>query len=323
MLLPAARTNAEATENDAPPHDVDADGALSAQDAAAILSDCIGLAALPEDTGTDYNFDGSGTAADAAVLLRYVNGDMSRFPAAEGGYPAPVPAETEAAARRIIRRVAVIDFPAYAERLRDADLSVYDNLADNQPVFSEMARDMNRAISYAAASCLPLIAFDLSDLSVELTQTRSPQRRIGWKEMAALYRTFGARAARVIADSLIVDLETAERGGASFSVELSLFSEMIARHEETEQLGAKFALAYLNTVYDDAGVRKEYAKYELPASYLSGLIHPLNNENGQYWIKNGWYDARSHRTRLHTGTDILAPARTHILSMTDGSRTTT
>jgi murein DD-endopeptidase MepM/ murein hydrolase activator NlpD len=45
------------------------------------------------------------------------------------------------------------------------------------------------------------------------------------------------------------------------------------------------------------------------------VAHPLPGGT----IKNGWYDPRSRRTRLHVGTDIRASARTPILSTTDGT----
>ena len=54
--------------------------------------------------------------------------------------------------------------------------------------------------------------------------------------------------------------------------------------------------------------------YQFPQEYLKTIIHPV--KGGE--IKNGWYDPRSHRTRLHMGTDIKMRAKTPILSMTDG-----
>ena len=74
------------------------------------------------------------------------------------------------------------------------------------------------------------------------------------------------------------------------------------------------ALYYLNTVYMDDGSVAPVAVYRFSKEYLATVAHPVPGGT----IKNGWYDPRSHRTRLHTGTDIRVASKTPILAVTDG-----
>ncbi len=143
---------------------------------------------------------------------------------------------------------------------------------------------------------------------------RGPVHLLEWKETAALWYAYGKRITGIVSDGAVI--ETQEEAGRLYvRVEFPSFDEIACNGTREEYLRARFALAYLRTVYDDLGLRTD-GKAPLPGpEYLRELIHPLG---GTFLIKDGWYDARSQGTKLHTGTDIKAPARTRIRSVTDG-----
>ena len=106
-----------------------------------------------------------------------------------------------------------------------------------------------------------------------------------------------------IADKLAV-----ERGGNAFTgVQLNwpnpTFAELAGAGTHEQLVEAILALDYFNTVYRDDGSVAPVEDYQFPKEYLATIIHPVPGG----LIKNGWYDPRSRRTRLHMGTDIQAP----------------
>jgi len=102
--------------------------------------------------------------------------------------------------------------------------------------------------------------------------------------------------------------------GTTIEWTVTAFEEAASQGSRDQLMEAKLALAYLNTIYDDSGALAPVEEAVYPAEFLASLAHPLPKRT----IKNGWCDPRASRTRLHMGTDILAPARSSIHAVTDG-----
>ncbi len=253
-------------------------------------------------------------AANAAAMLRYEYGLVSTLPEEKEPSRTRLYVAARDAAERMSHRAIAIDLSAYTERLKPFDAGVYANFAAKRDVFAEMAAAVNDALAESETACLTLLSRYMRDIDVPLYAGESSARQLSWQEMAALYRAFGDDASERIASSVFVLLDGSMKDGAAFSLSIGSVEQIASCGTRAELLSAKFTLAYLNTVYDDNGVQKETPPISLSDVYLSTLAHPLPGRT----IKNGWYLPRSHKTRLHTGTDILAHAREPILSVTDG-----
>ena len=183
--------------------------------------------------------------------------------------------------------------------------ATYAELAAARDLFSELSERLNS---------LPKSASDAESGEEGSLSFRGPVHRLEWKEAAALWYAYGERITGIVSDGAVIE-ELEEEGQLRIRIEYPSFDEIAGNGTREEYMRARFALAYLRTVYDDLGHRTD-EKAPMPGQeYLRELIHPLG---GTFLIKNGWYDARSQGTRLHTGTDIKAPARTRIRSVTDG-----
>ena len=133
-----------------------------------------------------------------------------------------------------------------------------------------------------------------------------------WQELMGLYRVLGAQLATALAEQCTVEA-TLDADSISISVSFAPYTAFLGEDAET-YFGFTCLYAYLNTIYDDAGIEKEYVDEPLSETYLSTLADPLPGRT----IKDGWYNARSQNTRKHTGTDIRAAADEPIHSCTDG-----
>lgn len=253
-------------------------------------------------------------AANAAAMLRYECGLVSTLPEEKEPSRMRLYVAARDAAERMAHRVIAIDLSAYTERLKPFDAGVYASFAAKHDVFAEMAAAVNAALAESETACMTLLSRYMRDIDVPLYAGESSVRQIGWQEMAALYRAFGDEASERIAGSVFVLLDGSIEDGSAFSLSIGSVEQIALGGTRAELLSAKFTLAYLNTVYDETGVQKQTPPISLSDAYLSTLAHPLPGRT----IKNGWYLPRSHKTRLHTGTDILAHAREPILSVTDG-----
>jgi hypothetical protein len=206
------------------------------------------------------------------------------------------------------------DWTAWNATTTDFDPTVYDCYAQNVKAFSALAEQINQAMQLASAECVRSISEDFRTAGIQLSAQGQPQASLNWKECAALYYIYGEGMTDAIADSFSVE----RKGNAYLGVKLTwpdpTFEELAGKGTHDQLVEGVFALDYFNTVYHDDGSVAPVEVYQFPQDYLKTVIHPV--KGGE--IKNGWYDPRSHRTRLHMGTDIKMRAKTPILSMTDG-----
>lgn len=286
--------------------DADGNGALNKDDVSRFLRAAAGLERVASSNVAAFHRTGQ-----AAQLLRHLDG-TDELGVPEGGLNGP---DTAEGARAFIAERLLVDLAPFQSELKQYRLTTYDGIASAQPVFTNMAEAFNSAADAAVRDCTERLKAELSGTGLAVLPGKVPQQRFSWKEIASLYRSFGLDLPETVAQCATISI--LETDGVVFSValEFPFFDEIAERGTRQQLTASKFALTYLNTVYDDAGVFKEYEKYPLSEAYLSTLVHPLY---GDYLIKNGWYDKRSRGTRRHTGTDIIAPARTEIHSVTDG-----
>lgn len=305
FLFPDLTARAEAA---APSYDINGDEALNEKDVKGLLRCAVGLETQHVARVAAF----CDRAAQAATLKRGLQRKTAALPPPLGGLEENA---TEEAAQRYMRTKLTIDLKPFQSALRKYRLRTYDDFASAKPVFEEMAEAFEQAAATAAEDCAATLKEELSGTANGVLTVNLPQRIFTWKEMAALYRAFHLELSGVIAETAVVNLIKTDACAYSVSLEFAMYDEIAAAGSRQQLMAAKFALTYLNTIYDAEGVFQEYEKYPFNPSYLKALIHPLE---GDYLIKNGWYDGRSKGTRRHTGTDIKAPARTPIHSMTDG-----
>ena len=264
---------------------------------------CIGINTLPGDN-----------AAYAAEMLRWEAGfipSTSQTGSVSKGQR--IRNAFDAAARLMKTRLRP-DWTAWNATTTDFDPTVYDCYAQNVKAFSALAEQINQAMQLASAECVRSISEEFRTAGIQLSAQGQPQARLTWRECAALYYIYGEGMTDAVADSFSVERE----GNAYIGVKLTwpdpTFEELAGKGSHDQLVEGVFALDYFNTVYNDDGSVAPVEVYQYPQEYLKTIIHPV--KGGE--IKNGWYDPRSRRTRLHMGTDIKMRAKTPILSMTDG-----
>ncbi len=273
-------------------------------EALAILNGaCIGINTLPGDN-----------AAYAAEKLRWEAGFISST--SQDGSISKGQRIRNAfnAAARLMKTRLRPDWTAWNATTTDFDPTVYDCYAQNVKAFSALAEQINQSMQLASAECVRGISEDFRTAGIQLSAQGQPQARLTWRECAALYYIYGEGMTDAVADSFSVE----RKGNAYLGVKLTwpdpTFEELAGKGTHDQLVEGVFALDYFNTVYNDDGSVAPVEVYQFPQEYLKTIIHPV--KGGE--IKNGWYDPRSHRTRLHMGTDIKMRAKTPILSMTDG-----
>ncbi len=268
-----------------------------------LIDACCAEKSKPEDT-----------AALAAEQLRYDAGLISQLSTAGKQTRNQRLNAAFAAAGRLMNSTLALDLTAWNVTLSDFKADVYDSYAQNHAAFSALAERINGAVQTAAINCGTALSRDLRAADIPLESMGQPQTRLNWRQSAALYYAFGADMTRLISESLVVEKEGSVYTGVTMRWPEPTFEE-IAAHGTSEQLvEVKLALYYFNTVYLDDGTVAPVTAVVYSKEYLATIAHPVPGGT----IKNGWYDPRSHRTRLHTGTDIRVRARTPILSVTDG-----
>ena len=273
-------------------------------EAVAILNGaCIGINTLPGDN-----------AAYAAEMLRWdagfisytsQSGKMTKNQRIENAFDA---------AGRLMKTYLRPDWVAWAATTADFDPTVYDCYAQNVGAFTALADSINRSMLLASAECVRSISEDFRAAGIRLSAQGRPQASLTWRECAALYYIYGEGMTDAIADSFSVE----RKGNAFIGVKLTwpdpTFAALAGKATHDQLVEGVLAMDYFNTVYNDDGSMAPVEVYPFPKDYLKTIIHPV--KGGE--IKNGWYDPRSRRTRLHMGTDIKRRAKTPILSMTDG-----
>jgi murein DD-endopeptidase MepM/ murein hydrolase activator NlpD len=176
-----------------------------------------------------------------------------------------------------------------------------------------MAEAITQSYAEFYNAALRIVCRDLREMNTPLISTIRGRSALSWQEAASMYTTFGEDMAGCIARGLLLDLVLTTEG-AAFTCAFSDNETLFSQGTRDQLYTARSALAYLYTVYTDEGEPEPYQTPTLDPDYLATLTHPLPGCT----IKNGWYNARDRKTRLHTGTDILANRGTKILSVTDG-----
>ncbi len=272
--------------------------------AVSILSEtCVGTNGLSGDS-----------AAYAAEMLRWEAGFISRTSQSSHMTKSQRIESAFDAAARLMKTRLRPDWVAWAATTKDFDPTVYDCYAQNVSAFRALADAINQSMQEASAICVRSISEDFRSAGIQLTAQGQPQARLTWRECAALYYIYGEGMTDAIADSFSVE----RAGNAYIGITLQwpdpTFEELAGKGTHDQLVEGVLAQDYFNTVYNDDGSMAPVEVYQFPQEYLKTIIHPV--EGGE--IKNGWYDPRSRRTRLHMGTDIKRRAKTPILSMTDG-----
>lgn len=266
---------------------------------------------------TQLDADGSGliSAADAALYLRYRAGWLSAT--AQNGVQPTAAEASEAAIARLTQTLFTPDFSHADERMQKAQRAQYRAYAQNADVFHETADAVRDLAMRTLGSCMAVASRDLRARSVALAPAGDVQNVPDWKAVASLYYVFGERAAEALRAAFAVTFAEAPQGGQTLVASFLPFDEAAAFGTPAEWMQCKLAYAYLNTAFDDEGAAVLKEKSVYTDDYIATLVNPLPG----CLIKNCWFDPRDKGTRLHIGADIQAPARTHILSVTDGTVT--
>jgi len=255
------------------------------------------------------------TAAYAAEAMRYASGLICVTSHDGSLSKTQFLSASLDAANRTVKSALNLDTADFEESIQPFDAAVYDSYARHAADFEALAQRMNAAVQSASGDCMRLLSRNLREAGVALLSGGRPQISLTWRECAALYCAFGGELDKIVASAD----ELSAEGGVSSGITpvwANPSFETIASGGTREQLfEAKFALAYLKTVYNDDGSRAADETYLYDENYLKTVAHPLPGGK----IKDSWYAPRSHNTRLHTGTDIHASAKTPILSATDGT----
>jgi len=218
------------------------------------------------------------------------------------------------AANRILTRALVFDWNSWHETLVTFKPKEYDCYAQNQKAFSDLADVLNGALRYVSSLSGKVLSRDLRAENITLHATNRQEPNFSWRECAALYSVFGEDMTKIITKAYTVAQEGSAIRGVTIRWPNPAFADIASLGTKEQLVEAKLALYYLNTVYLDDGSVAPVTVYQFPKEYLATIAHPVPGGV----IKNGWYDPRSHRTRLHTGTDIRISSKTPILSVTDG-----
>lgn len=257
---------------------------------------------------------GESSAAYAAELLRFEQGVLSGTSRDGEKNKYQIVDDSFLAAGRAVTAALSLDLTEWAKSLAPFKPAVYDSYAQRAAAFFELAQRVNEAIQLGSAEAMSVLSRDMRGIGVPLYANGQTNIQLKWKECAALYYAFGndmnAAVAKAAAPKRLGDVFI----GITLLWPDPSFDEIASAGTREQLMEARFALTYLNTVYNDDGSVAAVEQYTYPADYLKTVAHPLPGGK----IKDGWYDPRARHTRLHMGTDILARKQTPILSATDG-----
>lgn len=260
------------------------------------------------------NLFSSDSAAYAAIQLRYEAGYISSVsPRAHMTQIQQLNASFNAA-DRLIHTMIAPDWQAWQATLVDFDPASYDSYAENVSVFSALADTLDGEIQQSSAACVKSICRDLRIADIPIKTGGTLATRLDWRECAALYYALGEEMENALADAISVERTGDTAAGVSLNWPNPAFEDIAAGGTHDQLVEAILAFDYFNTVYNDDGTTAPVEIHIFSKEYLATVAHPVPGGV----IKNGWYDPRSHRTRLHVGTDIRMRAKTPILSATDG-----
>lgn len=254
------------------------------------------------------------TAAYAAELLRFEAGYISATSQSKQTTQSQRLYASFSAAERLMQNSMKQDWNAWDATLMDFDPTIYDSYAQNVKAFSSLATSLNGEIQSASAAAVREISQDMREEGIALKAPDPFSTRLNWRECAALYYVFQDDMLAMISDSFPLDWEGSVLSGVSLRLNNPSFEEIAKKGTHDQLVEAILALDYLNTVYNDDGTTAPIEHHVYAKEYLATIAHPVPGG----LIKNGWYDPRSRRTRLHVGTDIKRRAKTPILAATDG-----
>jgi len=255
------------------------------------------------------------TAAYAAEMLRYDAGMICETSHSGPKNRTERLDDAFSAAGRAAKAAFAVDWTAFSGSLKSFEPNVYDSYAQNAASFTALAEQLNALLQSASAAAASTVSRELRAQNVSLNASGRPEIALDWRAAAALYYAYGAETGDVLSKAVSPLKKGDPFSGVTLTWADDTFDQIASYGTREQFFEARFALAYLKTVYDDAGAVIPLESAVYPEGYLETVTHPLPGGV----IKNGWYDPRSHRTRLHMGTDILGKARTHILSATDGT----
>lgn len=216
--------------------------------------------------------------------------------------PSPTPNWVSPSTEKFYENLS-LNLSEYDDVISKLNLSKYATVVENATAFKQLSDDINASVLSAIDSAKECAVGLIDEVTIEFDE-------FSWKEIAALIRGLGANAKDALERNIFVFVSD----DGCYSVSYSDFDEIIKYAPELELLTAKFSYAYLNTLYDEDGVQKEYTSYPLTDEYLATLANPVPG----YHMKDGWYDSRSQGTRRHTGMDISGRYKTPLLATTDG-----
>ena len=269
---------------------------------------------LCEACSPDKKADGGDSAAYAAEMLRWEAGLVSRT-SRSGRMTKNERIECAFdAAARLMQTSLSLDWASLYAQMQQFEPAVYDSYAQNVSAFSALADALNSAVQHASVACVRNISRDFREAKIALSAEGQPHVLLTWRECAALYYIYGESLTDAIAAPLFVEHAGNAYTGITLRWASPSFEQLAGQGTHDQLVEGILALTYFNTVYQDDGSMAPIEVYQYPEDYLSTIIHPV--KGGE--IKDGWYDPRSRRTRLHMGTDITRNARTPIHSMTDG-----
>ena len=254
------------------------------------------------------------TAAYAAELLRFEAGYISATSQSKQTTQSQRLYASFSAAERLMKNSMVLDWNAWDATLMDFDPAIYDSYAQNVDAFTSMAASLNGEIQSASAAAVREISRDMREEGIALNAPDPFSTRLNWRECAALYYVFRDDMLTKLTDSFPLDWEGSVLSGVTLRLNNPSFEEIAKKGTHDQLVEAILALDYLNTVYNDDGTTAPIEQHVFSKEYLATVAHPVPGG----LIKNGWYDPRSRKTRLHIGTDIKRRAKTPILSATDG-----
>ena len=256
------------------------------------------------------------SAAFAAELIRFEQGLTSATSASKETKrsKSQIVDDSFLAAGRAVQAALTLDLTDWRDSLKPFEPMVYDSYAQRAKNFSALAQRVNEAIQLGSAAAMNVLSRDFRGINVPLFANGQQNVQLNWRECAALYYAFGDGMTAIVAKAAAPKRLGDVFIGVTLNWPDPSFDEIASAGTREQLMEARFALTYLNTVYNDDGSVAEVAQYTYPADYLKTVAHPLPGGK----IKNGWYDPRSRHTRLHMGTDILARKQTPILSATDG-----
>ena len=254
------------------------------------------------------------SAAYAAELLRFEAGYISSTSQTKPTTKSQKLYASFSAAERLMRSSMKQDWNRWSATLVEFNPTIYDSYAQNVRAFSALAKSLNEQIQTVSAAAVHEISLDLRADGIALINADPFTTRLSWRECAALYYVFSDDMLSKLADSFPLEWEGSVVSGVSIRRQNPTFDDIIQKGTHDEQVEAMFALDYFNTVYNDDGTTAPIEEHVFSKEYLATVAHPVPGG----LIKNGWYDPRSRKTRLHVGTDIKRRAKTPILAATDG-----